>query len=140
MNPPSILIWEKLDGTVSLNYRGATHVVYFRIFADAPNCAGHLAGLLLRLVTHETPAVSPPRHVKLKKLVYSILPSAVHGTAYFSGLEDAYDRAEAFATAHPYFRFTPTVKQHDLPVTTCPEATKAFVETDLLLSSYERIL
>lgn len=140
MTPPALLIWEKLDGAASLNHQGATHVVYFRLFGDAPKCAGYLAGLLLSLVSNETPAVSPPRHVKLKKLVYSILPSAVHGTAYFTGLDDVYDRADAFATAHPYFRFTPTVNQPNLPVTTIPEGRRAFAETMLLLNAYEMIL
>lgn len=138
--PRALLIWERLDSTTSLNYHGATHVVYFRIFGDAPNCAGHLAGLLLRLVSAETHNVSPARRVRLKKLIYSIKPSAVFGTAYFAGLDNAYDRAEAFATAHPYYRFTPSATQTNLPVTTWPDATKAFADTMILLDAFETIM
>lgn len=140
MSPPALMIWEKLDSSASLTYQGATHVVYFRLFGDAPKCAGYLAALLLGLVHSEIPAVSTHRRTKLKRLIYSIAPSAVHGTAYFAGLDDAYDRANTFATAHPYFRFTPTDAQTNLPVTTLPEGIKAFAETTLLLNTFETIL
>lgn len=140
MSPSALLIWEKLDIAASLDHHGATHAVHFRIFTDAPHSAGHLAGLLLRLATQEdTMALPHARRPMLKALIYSICPSAVHGTAYFFRLDRAYRRAQTYATATPHYTFAPPGTRSELPLTTWPEGTRRYVYPDIVLAAFQAV-
>lgn len=135
-----LFIWDTLDIASRIAHHYARHAVHFQLFSEAPYAAGHLALVLLRLTDNASrdAAYNSVRPPKLRDLTYSIAPSGVYGTAYFSGFERAYADASAFSAANAYFTFTPS-PNHTLPLTTWPEHKRDLADPDIVHDCYATV-
>lgn len=140
-----LFIWEQLDIAARMAHHYARHVVHFQIFSEAPYCAGHLALVLLRLIDNaaaqhvpNVATVNTARLPKLKDLCYSITPSSVYGSAYFTGFELAYASANAFANDNAYFTFNPSGNR-PLPVSTWPDNRRDIAVPDNVRDCYTTV-